>query len=147
MLDLPASCFQPEHEPYISAILRHILEDPATLQSAMEAEIRNTLTKGRPGKNNPFSRGMILSQNCKRHKSICIMIKKTLDSEMTSARALKVVPYACLNTVSWVHVFVAGNEAMLLLCRCWAANRGQHASTAVPTDLRSRHQQGSRGVL
>lgn len=44
ILDLPGSCFLPEHEPYVSAIFRHILEDPVTLQAAMEAEIRNTLT-------------------------------------------------------------------------------------------------------
>lgn len=44
ILDLPGACFLPEHEPYVSAIFRHILEDPVTLQAAMEAEIRNTLT-------------------------------------------------------------------------------------------------------
>ncbi|KAK9830284.1 hypothetical protein WJX72_010812 [[Myrmecia] bisecta] len=53
ILDLPASCLLPELEPYMSAIMRHILEDPATLQAAMEAEIRNTLVspagRGRPG--------------------------------------------------------------------------------------------------
>ena len=43
ILDLPGACFLPEHEPYVSAIFRHILEDPVTLQAAMEAEIRNTL--------------------------------------------------------------------------------------------------------
>ena len=45
VLDLPAACFRPELEPSISAIMRHILEDPATLQAAMEAEIRATLSK------------------------------------------------------------------------------------------------------
>jgi len=48
VLDLPAACFQPELEPSISAIMRHILEDPATLQAAMEAEIRATLSKQKP---------------------------------------------------------------------------------------------------
>ena len=43
ILELPGACFLPEHEPYVSAIFRHILEDPVTLQAAMEAEIRNTL--------------------------------------------------------------------------------------------------------
>ncbi len=58
VLDLPAACFLPEHEPYISAIARHILEDPATLQAAMEAEIRNTLANGgRPPKANPYAAG------------------------------------------------------------------------------------------
>lgn len=44
ILELPGACFLPEHEPYVSAIFRHILEDPVTLQAAMEAEIRNTLS-------------------------------------------------------------------------------------------------------
>lgn len=45
VLDLPAACFRAELEPSISALMRHILEDPATLQAAMEAEIRATLGK------------------------------------------------------------------------------------------------------
>ena len=57
MLDLPAACFQPELEPSISAIMRHILEDPATLQAAMEAEIRATLNKQNP---NPMQRGTLI---------------------------------------------------------------------------------------
>ena len=57
MLDLPAACFQPELEPFISAIMRHILEDPATLQAAMEAEIRATLNKQNP---NPMQRGTLI---------------------------------------------------------------------------------------
>ncbi|CAL8470976.1 g10518 [Coccomyxa elongata] len=47
ILDMPLACFTPDLEPYISAIMRHILEDPITLQAAMEAEIRSTLSKGR----------------------------------------------------------------------------------------------------
>ena len=60
VLDLPGACFLPEHEPYIAAIARHILEDPATLQAAMEAEIRNTLAHGgRPpaARANPYVAG------------------------------------------------------------------------------------------
>ena len=30
----------------MSTIMRHILEDPATLQAAMEAEVLNTLASG-----------------------------------------------------------------------------------------------------
>ena len=45
VLDLPPACFRAELEPAISALMRHILEDPATLQAAMEAEIRATLGK------------------------------------------------------------------------------------------------------
>ena len=47
ILEVPLACFTPDLEPYISAIMRHILEDPVTLQAAMEAEIRSTLSKGR----------------------------------------------------------------------------------------------------
>jgi hypothetical protein len=32
VLDLPSTCFLPENEPFMSAIMRHILEDPSTLQ-------------------------------------------------------------------------------------------------------------------
>ena len=46
-LDLPVSALGPELEPYITALMRHILEDPATLQAAMEAEIRSTLASQR----------------------------------------------------------------------------------------------------
>lgn len=32
LLDLPPAVFKPELEPFIAAVFRHILEDPATLQ-------------------------------------------------------------------------------------------------------------------
>ena len=32
VLELPAAAFAPGLEPYIAALMRHILEDPATLQ-------------------------------------------------------------------------------------------------------------------
>ena len=57
ILEMPGACFLPEHEPYVSAIFRHILEDPVTLQAAMEAEIRNTLSRGQ----NPDATGAIFS--------------------------------------------------------------------------------------
>lgn len=48
LLDLPAACFSPVLETHMSAIVRHMLEDPATLQAAMEAEILSTIaTSGR----------------------------------------------------------------------------------------------------
>ena len=47
MLDLPVSALAAELEPYMTALMRHILEDPATLQAAMEAEIRSTLASSR----------------------------------------------------------------------------------------------------
>ena len=46
LLELPSACFTPVLEAYMSAIMRHMLEDPATLQAAMEAEILSTLASG-----------------------------------------------------------------------------------------------------
>ena len=50
MLELPSAALQPQLEPYMSAVMRHILEDPSTLQSAMEAEIKNTFAAGHRGR-------------------------------------------------------------------------------------------------
>ncbi|KAF9587900.1 hypothetical protein IFM89_006154 [Coptis chinensis] len=44
LLSLPRSCFFPGYDSVASAIVRHLLEDPQTLQTAMELEIRQTLT-------------------------------------------------------------------------------------------------------
>ncbi|KAF6153803.1 hypothetical protein GIB67_001036 [Kingdonia uniflora] len=41
---LPRTCFFPGYDSVASAIIRHILEDPQTLQAAMESEIRQTLS-------------------------------------------------------------------------------------------------------
>lgn len=43
LLTLPARATCPELTAHMCAIMRHLLEDPATLQAAMEAEIRSTL--------------------------------------------------------------------------------------------------------
>lgn len=43
ILDLPLLCYSAEMDPLIMAVMRHMLEDPNTLQAAMEAEIKNTL--------------------------------------------------------------------------------------------------------
>eukprot|EP00884_Botryococcus_braunii_P008520 jgi/Botrbrau1/1766/Bobra.0217s0021.1 len=43
ILELPPACYGPEMEPLVSSVMRHMLEDPPTLQAAMEAEIRSTL--------------------------------------------------------------------------------------------------------
>lgn len=40
---LPRSCFFPGYDTVTSSIIRHIIEDPQTLQSAMELEIRQAL--------------------------------------------------------------------------------------------------------
>ncbi|XAR67356.1 Ubiquitin--protein ligase [Bertholletia excelsa] len=43
LFSLPRSCFFPGYDTLASAIIRHLLEDPQTLQTAMEMEIRQTL--------------------------------------------------------------------------------------------------------
>ncbi|KAG8636924.1 hypothetical protein MANES_15G059000v8 [Manihot esculenta] len=51
LLNLPWSCFFPG---VASAIIRHLIEDPQTLQTAMELEIRQTLSGNRHvGRTNP----------------------------------------------------------------------------------------------
>ncbi|GER32833.1 E3 ubiquitin-protein ligase UPL1 [Striga asiatica] len=47
LFGLPMSCFFPGYDTLASAIVRHLLEDPHTLQSAMEVEIRQTLSGSR----------------------------------------------------------------------------------------------------
>ncbi|KAG9448576.1 hypothetical protein H6P81_008541 [Aristolochia fimbriata] len=44
LFSLPRNCFFPGYDSVASAIIRHLLEDPQTLQTAMELEIRQTLT-------------------------------------------------------------------------------------------------------
>jgi E3 ubiquitin-protein ligase HUWE1 len=47
LFNLPRSCFFPGYQTVASAIVRHLLEDPQTLQTAMELEIRQTLSGNR----------------------------------------------------------------------------------------------------
>ncbi|KAK9156355.1 hypothetical protein Sjap_003835 [Stephania japonica] len=44
LFNLPRTCFFPGYDSVASAIIRHLLEDPQTLQTAMELEIRQTLS-------------------------------------------------------------------------------------------------------
>ncbi|XP_062199173.1 E3 ubiquitin-protein ligase UPL1-like isoform X2 [Phragmites australis] len=44
LLNLPRRCIFPGFETLASAIVRHLIEDPQTLQSAMELEIRQSLS-------------------------------------------------------------------------------------------------------
>ncbi|KAI4297837.1 hypothetical protein L6164_037702 [Bauhinia variegata] len=44
LFSLPRNCFFPGYDSVVSAIVRHLLEDPQTLQTAMELEIRQTLS-------------------------------------------------------------------------------------------------------
>lgn len=47
LFSLPRSCFFPGYDTVVSTIVRHLLEDPQTLQTAMELEIRQTLSGNR----------------------------------------------------------------------------------------------------
>ncbi|KAK4575710.1 hypothetical protein RGQ29_026607 [Quercus rubra] len=47
LFSLPRSCFFPGYDTVASTIVRHLLEDPQTLQTAMELEIRQTLSGNR----------------------------------------------------------------------------------------------------
>ncbi|XP_052178127.1 E3 ubiquitin-protein ligase UPL1 isoform X2 [Diospyros lotus] len=47
LFSLPRSCFFPGYDTLASAIIRHLLEDTQTLQTAMELEIRQTLSGSR----------------------------------------------------------------------------------------------------
>ncbi|XP_027346077.1 E3 ubiquitin-protein ligase UPL1-like isoform X2 [Abrus precatorius] len=47
LFNLPRNCFFPGYDSVVSAIVRHLLEDPQTLQTAMELEIRQTLSGNR----------------------------------------------------------------------------------------------------
>ncbi|KAL6999109.1 E3 ubiquitin-protein ligase upl1 [Sarracenia purpurea var. burkii] len=47
LFSLPRSCFFRGYDTLASAIIRHLLEDPQTLQTAMELEIRQTLSGNR----------------------------------------------------------------------------------------------------
>ncbi|KAM2046899.1 hypothetical protein ACFX1T_005633 [Malus domestica] len=49
LFGLPRSCFFPGYDTVASAIVRHLLEDPQTLQTAMELEIRQALSGNRHG--------------------------------------------------------------------------------------------------
>ncbi|KAL4185741.1 hypothetical protein AMTRI_Chr10g7440 [Amborella trichopoda] len=43
LFSLPRSCFFPGYDTFASTIIRHLLEDPQTLQAAMELEIKHTM--------------------------------------------------------------------------------------------------------
>ncbi|KAK4254640.1 hypothetical protein QN277_009993 [Acacia crassicarpa] len=49
LFNLSRNCFFPGYDTVVSAIVRHLLEDPQTLQTAMELEIKQTLTGNRHG--------------------------------------------------------------------------------------------------
>ncbi|KAK2997133.1 hypothetical protein RJ639_026658, partial [Escallonia herrerae] len=49
LFSIPRSCFFPGFDTVASAIIRHLIEDPQTLQTAMELEIRQTISGNRHG--------------------------------------------------------------------------------------------------
>ncbi|XP_028759255.1 E3 ubiquitin-protein ligase UPL1 [Neltuma alba] len=49
LFNLSRNCFFPGYDTVVSAIVRHLLEDPQTLQTAMELEIKQTLSGNRHG--------------------------------------------------------------------------------------------------
>ncbi|XP_065862675.1 E3 ubiquitin-protein ligase UPL1-like isoform X2 [Euphorbia lathyris] len=54
VFSLPRTCFFPGYDTVASAIVRHLIEDPQTLQTAMELEIRQTLIGNmHAGRTNP----------------------------------------------------------------------------------------------
>lgn len=58
LLGLPTCCLLPNPsraEPHINTILRHILEDPITLESWMESEVRSYMLL-RVNRNDPLAR-------------------------------------------------------------------------------------------
>ncbi|KAG6513969.1 E3 ubiquitin-protein ligase UPL1-like isoform X1 [Zingiber officinale] len=52
LLNLPKSCSFPGFDSLVSVIVRHLIEDPQTLQNAMELEMRQSLT-GHAGRFSP----------------------------------------------------------------------------------------------
>ncbi|KAI3496711.1 hypothetical protein L1887_39084 [Cichorium endivia] len=44
LFSIPKSCFFPGYDTVASAIIRHLIEDPQTLQTAMELEVRQALS-------------------------------------------------------------------------------------------------------
>ncbi|CAM8937305.1 unnamed protein product [Rhodiola kirilowii] len=49
LFTIPTSCFFPGYDSVASVIIRHLLEDPQTLQTAMESEIRQSVNGIRNG--------------------------------------------------------------------------------------------------
>jgi hypothetical protein len=73
LLSLPWACLSPaisRHEGAIGATLRHLLEDPATLEGWMESEIKNIMTvKG--GMRDPYT-GRAYPHNQANPSSRCV---------------------------------------------------------------------------
>ncbi|KAI3703777.1 hypothetical protein L1987_73972 [Smallanthus sonchifolius] len=49
LFSIPKTCFFPGYDTVASAIIRHLIEDPQTLQTAMELEVRQALSGSRHG--------------------------------------------------------------------------------------------------
>lgn len=66
LLTLPAACLSPtisRQEGAIGSILRHLLEDPSTLEGWMESEIKNSMAlKGQHGMRDPYTGRTLYNQ-------------------------------------------------------------------------------------
>ncbi|KAL8239183.1 hypothetical protein R6Q59_015750 [Mikania micrantha] len=49
LFSIPKTCFFPGYDTVASAIIRHLIEDPQTLQTAMELEVKQALSGSRHG--------------------------------------------------------------------------------------------------
>ncbi|KAK1417994.1 hypothetical protein QVD17_27130 [Tagetes erecta] len=49
LFSIPKTCYFPGYDTVASAIIRHLIEDPQTLQTAMELEVRQALSSSRYG--------------------------------------------------------------------------------------------------
>jgi hypothetical protein len=66
LLSLPAACLNPtisRQEGVIGSLLRHLLEDPSTLEGWMESEIKNSMAlKGQHGMRDPYTGRALYNQ-------------------------------------------------------------------------------------
>jgi hypothetical protein len=66
LLSLPVACLSPtisRQEGAIGSILRHLLEDPSTLEGWMESEIKNSMAlKGQHGMRDPYTGRTLYNQ-------------------------------------------------------------------------------------
>lgn len=159
VLDLPTACFRAELEPAISALMRHILEDPATLQAAMEAEIRATLGKQ---KSPPGRAGAALSTMlpCACHSNPVSDRDSRHQTEMDDSRAAtgdaqREAAYCALLPL---HLRGTAPALSCSLCQCVPSQvcmsgcraarwREQPAGEAVPAELLRGDQPRAQGVL
>ncbi|KAJ0801926.1 putative HECT domain, ubiquitin interacting, UBA-like superfamily, armadillo-like helical [Helianthus annuus] len=94
LFGIPKTCFFPGYDTVASAIIRHLIEDPQTLQTAMELEVRQALSGSRHGGRVPprvflTSMAPLISRDCeifmKAATSVCQL-------DTTGGRTVVVLP-------------------------------------------------------